>query len=113
MKRLLFVFLFFSCTETKTIMAPGEIVVKNDSSAVSYQILNTSYPDDLLSTSVIGDTIYGFSTARVFNFNGEAAINVAAVRSVAVWRSVGGEDILIGTTRGQFQIWVLLLRMSL
>ncbi len=98
MKKLLFIFLFFSCTNTETILVPGEEVIK-DSEALK-QLFNTSYSDEILSAAIRGDTVFSFVTRRVFSYDGDEVIEVSAVRGVSVWHTGEGKNVLIGESRG-------------
>lgn len=76
----------------------------NNSEALD-QLLHMEHADAIISSNVIGDTLYDISTISLsFRYNGDVSIPVSVVRAITIWHQLGQVRNFIGTSVGFISI---------
>jgi len=95
--------IYISCSNDNNPIITNPPPINN--SAALDQLLNMEHADAIVSSNVIGDTLYDISTISLsFRYNGNVSIPVAAVRAITVWYQIGEVRDFIGTSVGFISI---------
>lgn len=94
------IIIFGTCSSDNNPIIPEPDPPTTNSAALD-QLLHMEHADVIVSSNVIGDTLYDISTISLsFRYNGDVSIPVSVVRAITIWYQIGEVKTIIGTSVG-------------